>query len=108
MQTTTCPRCSGNGRIVGFSHIVGGRCFECGGAGKVDLRSLPVSAVPAAKPLPYRTFTFQGREGTVMEVRGITQIKWNGGQINMRGSEIINFTQGIPRKIHAAILAVAI
>lgn len=30
----TCGKCSGRGRIVGFSHIDNGRCFDCGGSGK--------------------------------------------------------------------------
>lgn len=29
----SCTRCDGKGRIRGFSHIEGGKCFACGGAG---------------------------------------------------------------------------
>lgn len=29
----TCGRCGGSGRIPGFSHVVGGVCFTCDGAG---------------------------------------------------------------------------
>ena len=30
-----CSKCSGTGIIKGFSHIAEGRCFDCGGSGKV-------------------------------------------------------------------------
>lgn len=29
-----CSRCSGSGKLAGFSHVVGGVCFKCGGSGK--------------------------------------------------------------------------
>jgi hypothetical protein len=29
----TCTRCNGTGTIRGFSHISGGKCFACSGAG---------------------------------------------------------------------------
>lgn len=34
-----CTRCDGKGRIRGFSHIEGGKCFACGGAGVRHLRA---------------------------------------------------------------------
>lgn len=105
MQTTECSRCLGNGWIIAFGHIIGGRCFACGGAGKVDVHPESEMNAPKAVPLPHRSFTFQGRTGTVADVRGITRIEWNGGALNMRGSEIVNFTMGIPRKIHQSIIA---
>lgn len=30
-----CPRCSGMGFIQVYWHIDGGRCFKCGGSGRV-------------------------------------------------------------------------
>jgi hypothetical protein len=30
-----CPRCGGIGHIPGFSHVMGGMCFKCGGSGKI-------------------------------------------------------------------------
>jgi len=30
----TCPRCGGNGKLVGYGHIAQGQCFKCGGSGK--------------------------------------------------------------------------
>lgn len=104
--TTECSRCSGNGRIIGFSHVVGGRCFGCGGSGKVAVK--PSAQKQTSKShLPYRTFSFQNRDGIVMEVNGITQIQWNGGNMNMRDGVVVNFTMGIPRKLHAHIRAAA-
>lgn len=29
-----CYKCAGKGRIRGFGHIEGGKCFACGGTGK--------------------------------------------------------------------------
>mgnify|MGYP003640866154 CR=1 FL=1 len=34
----SCTRCDGKGRIRGFNHIEGGKCFACGGAGVRRLR----------------------------------------------------------------------
>lgn len=34
-----CTRCDGKGRIRGFGHIEGGKCFACGGAGVRRLRA---------------------------------------------------------------------
>lgn len=31
-----CPRCAGSGWISHFSHVIGGKCFRCHGAGKLD------------------------------------------------------------------------
>jgi hypothetical protein len=42
-ETTTsydCAKCDGRGRINGFQHIASGRCFQCGGSGKVELAAL--------------------------------------------------------------------
>jgi len=35
----SCTRCDGKGRIRGFSHVEGGRCFACGGAGVRRIRA---------------------------------------------------------------------
>ena len=37
--SAACTRCDGKGRIRGFSHIEGGKCFACGGAGVRHLRA---------------------------------------------------------------------
>jgi len=35
-----CFKCLGRGRFEPFSHVAGGVCFQCGGAGKITLRNL--------------------------------------------------------------------
>lgn len=44
----TCPKCDGKGHIIGFSHIVNGVCFRCGGTGTCKVRA-------EAKPAPELT-----------------------------------------------------
>ena len=34
-----CGKCDGGGRILAFSHISGGSCFQCGGSGVIRLRA---------------------------------------------------------------------
>lgn len=41
----TCTRCSGKGRILGFSNVRGGVCFDCSGAGVVHPRGKVAAAV---------------------------------------------------------------
>lgn len=37
-----CPRCmKGKGHIRAFSHVQGGVCFKCGGAGHVERKTAP-------------------------------------------------------------------
>lgn len=36
-----CPKCGGQGTIDGYRHIQHGKCFRCGGAGRVYLDTLP-------------------------------------------------------------------
>lgn len=37
-----CPRCmNGKGHIRAFSHVRGGVCFKCGGAGYVERKTAP-------------------------------------------------------------------
>tara|TARA_R110000824_G_scaffold221219_1_gene408336 strand:- start:695 stop:1138 length:444 start_codon:yes stop_codon:yes gene_type:complete len=42
-----CNKCDGSGYIRAFGHIAGGRCFACGGAGKVEARAPRREAVKA-------------------------------------------------------------
>jgi len=37
MNTTTCPKCSGAGSIDAFSRLEDGKCFRCGGSGRVPV-----------------------------------------------------------------------
>lgn len=46
-KRVTCPKCNGEGKLPHFMHIDNGRCFECAGAGKID-----VDARPAPAPRP--------------------------------------------------------
>lgn len=34
-MTYPCERCGGTGTIRGFSHVLGGVCFKCGGSGRL-------------------------------------------------------------------------
>lgn len=34
MKRFLCSKCNGSGRIEGFNHIDGGRCFQCDGSGR--------------------------------------------------------------------------
>ena len=46
----TCPKCLGSGYINAFRHIMGGACFACNGAGKVEAKAArPEEAKSAGK-----------------------------------------------------------
>lgn len=32
-----CPRCSGHGVILAYSHVLGGRCLKCEGTGNIKV-----------------------------------------------------------------------
>lgn len=36
-ETVTCPKCDGKGHLAGFAHYANGVCFECSGAGTVEI-----------------------------------------------------------------------
>lgn len=36
-----CPRCTGSGLVPRFYHNDQGRCFRCGGGGKIKMRAAP-------------------------------------------------------------------
>lgn len=38
-QNIKCPKCSGQGKILGFSHRDNGRCYQCLGAGTLNART---------------------------------------------------------------------
>lgn len=48
-STMTCPNCHGSKRIAKFAHIDNGTCFQCGGAGVIEIRNVPVHAARAPK-----------------------------------------------------------
>lgn len=35
METTTCPKCNGSRKLMRYSHIAEGDCFECKATGRV-------------------------------------------------------------------------
>ena len=45
--TGNCPKCLGSGTVP-FRHIEGGRCFMCGGTGKVSGKIRHTKPTPAA------------------------------------------------------------
>ncbi len=48
MKTTTnCHRCNGLGYLACYSHIDNGRCFSCGGTGRVAVSLDTFLASPA-------------------------------------------------------------
>lgn len=34
-REVACPRCKGEGKLDQYNHVAQGRCFKCGGEGKV-------------------------------------------------------------------------
>jgi len=40
MSLVECPKCGGQGWFKEYSHIASGTCFKCGGAGKVDPKTI--------------------------------------------------------------------
>lgn len=53
-----CPRClGGKGHIRAFTHIQGGVCFKCGGAGHVERKTAP------RQQFWYRCWTILDGEG---------------------------------------------
>lgn len=52
MNTTTCTRCKGKGRLKGVSYA-GGVCAKCGGTGTVEVRS--PEAVKAGRFISWAT-----------------------------------------------------
>lgn len=48
-RLVNCPKCSGSGNLTAFGHIASGRCFTCGGAGKLETNQMPVSALKQLK-----------------------------------------------------------
>lgn len=45
MNKYTYPKCDGNKVIRGFSHILGGVCFHCGGAGFIMQKHAPTKSL---------------------------------------------------------------
>lgn len=51
-----CPRClNGKGHIRAFTHVQGGVCFKCGGAGHIERKTAP------KKQFWFRCWTMTGR-----------------------------------------------
>ena len=53
MQTTTCSKCSGRGR-VNFTNLDAGKCYACGGCGKVSAVEVSLAAPMARVEKLYR------------------------------------------------------
>jgi len=49
MIEVICPKCDGAKRIVGFDHVVSGRCFRCDGNGTVLLTQTQAHIIEAAR-----------------------------------------------------------
>ena len=65
LQTFSCGKCSGKGRIDAFGHYAAGRCFDCGGTGRVTFKAGP-AADRAAQSAGYTA-------GIVMEAAHLGQ-----------------------------------
>lgn len=63
MSKTTypCSRCDGRGRINGFSHVIGGVCFKCGGSGTQEGK-------PAKKGIKYAVFLIERSTGKPVHI----------------------------------------
>lgn len=48
IQTVTCPKCHGEGKILAFMHVDGGRCFMCAGAKTIEID--PNRKAPTPRP----------------------------------------------------------
>jgi len=42
-----CGKCSGRGKIPGFAHYDNGRCFDCGGSGRLSVETSPAKILNA-------------------------------------------------------------
>lgn len=56
----SCGRCSGQGRIRAFSHVLGGVCLKCHGTGRVETK-------PAAKPL-FAVYLIERNTGNAVHI----------------------------------------
>ena len=84
MVKVDCLKCSGTGNIQVFSHVAGGVCFACEGAGFKTYKT---------KPVAKRTFAVSFQYGTVNAPTAFVHC-WN---INSRNKK------SVERKAAAAI-----
>lgn len=108
-MNATCSKCDGTGNIRAFSAIVGGRCFQCGGAGVVTVKASEF--VPTVSTVPTRDLPGFGRcdihrEGCEFRVQGATGeaiIALRPGRVEVvsvsngwrgRGAELAKVIQG--------------
>lgn len=65
-----CPKCYGAKSFAPYSHIAGGICFRCGGAGTVDESKLkPETTAPQTPATPSRWVELPGFPGKTQIVR---------------------------------------
>jgi hypothetical protein len=78
---TTCSRCSGNGLIPCFSHVMGGVCFRCWGSGRdpQELHELEAWLVRARDE--YRALRAAGKEGSAFGRQLVAQGKANAAKV---------------------------
>ncbi len=75
-MTHTCPKCLGTGNISAFGHISGGRCFTCGGTGKVKGH---VGVVAQAQAKPYKAARRHASGGWEVDVMSGRVWLWDDG-----------------------------
>lgn len=70
----TCPRCGGHAYIEHFSHVDGGVCFKCNGAGRLD------------KPMIIRRYTpeYQAKLDAKRDAKQIAYYTENKDKINAK------------------------
>ncbi len=85
-MTHTCPKCLGTGNISAFGHISGGRCFTCGGTGKVKGH---VGVVAQAQAKPYKAARRHASGGWEVDVMSGRVWLWDGEEAQARPWQVI-------------------
>lgn len=67
----TCGKCDGKGKIDAFSHIENGKCFWCGGTGKVEAQPEDVVSSALANARWLASDALDGAPGITRIAEGI-------------------------------------
>lgn len=104
---SVCGKCNGERFFHCYDHVENGVCFTCKGTGKI--RVPVINAANAPKNVPViADFTFQNRPAYIRRRPTHTVVEWNGGSISFDlAGKVLQFTQGIPRSLHAQIKTLA-
>lgn len=110
-----CWKCSGSGRIYGFSHVMGGICFACGGSkgrpckiGRDNIADVEAKAASGALDAYFAKLRDKAAaKAAIKPLRAAIDADWKNGAIHTAFSKFHHTDAGTDKGAPAALVDAA-